>query len=152
MADSTAWVAFGSALAGATVGGLASAAGSLVVARKRARFYSRTALYIDLVADFRPSRRRDARGAGPFPHGLLDSMHRTAVLAGRKDRRLVAALKAAYDRRLEQPADDDPRWQDRIDPDTGKPRPGRTITRDWEDAAIEAALVALEQHLEKKLG
>jgi hypothetical protein len=154
MADSTAWVAFGSALAGATVGGLASSAGSLAVSRRRAAFDARTVLYLDLIADFRPSRSRPVLNSpGPFPDGILESMRRTAILAGRRDRRLVGALQSAWDDYQQEPPADDPRWEPMHNTQTGEPLPGRrTIKRDWENAAIEAALVALEQHLEKKLG
>jgi hypothetical protein len=154
VADSTAWVAFGSALAGALVGGFASAAGSLVVARRRAALDARTVLYLELVADFRPSRDRPMfQSEGPPPDGVLKSMRRTAILAGRRDRRLVGALQSAWEDYRQEPPADDPRWEPVHNTLTGEPLPGqRTIKRDWENAAIEAALVALEKHLEKKLG
>lgn len=145
------WVPLGSALLGAAVGGAASAVGSIVVDRRKVAYRARTAIHLDLLPDFKPSRYRYGKD-GPSTDSVLATIHRTAVLARRRDRRLVAAVQAAWDA-LDVAKD---REVERIraerESSTGEgERAPEFLHVEAEEAALQSALAALARHLERKL-
>ena len=159
-------IAFGSALLGALVGGFVASWGSLVVARRVARFEARLRMYQELVPQFEPSRFRGSfinfprkdrivveTGSKPLTTDeVIESMERTAVVAGRRETKLVANVRAAWEKRQERPSEDDPRWQPTVNTQTGEViRQKGSIDRSIEDAAVKAALDALDARLKKKL-
>lgn len=150
MADDVA-VAFGAALLGAGVGGLASSAGSIWVARRELARAARLRMYKELLPDLpaarargeRTSMRRYAgRSDGSSPSEVLAALHREAVLAGRRDVRLADAVLVAW-ADLVRPRQSDSRTDEEGIPITAK--------RHAEEAAFDAALSALSAHLADKI-
>lgn len=98
MAD-TAWIAFGSAVGGAFVGGVATAVGSYYVSRSERRHKVWASLYFDLMPEFRAALDRgDLRpaGRGGTADGLMDDIVRSAMVGGRGCLRCAEALQTAF--------------------------------------------------------
>lgn len=89
------------ALAGAIVGGAASLAGSVWVARRELTRVARVRMYNELLPPMIQA--WAASGAGLFSQGVsreeFDALRRQAVLAGSRDERAIRRLAARFDER-----------------------------------------------------
>ena len=144
MAD-TAWIAFGSAVGGAFVGGVATAVGSYYVSRSERRHKVWGSLYFDLMPEFRAALDRGGlrpAGGGRNADELMDDIIRSAMVGGRGCLRCTEALQTAFKAQtLVSPEDADAKI-------AGEPEGPRRIAR---QVSLNTAVARLDSLLARSL-
>ena len=148
MADSG-LIAFGAAAFGALVGGMGSAVGSTWLQRRELIRTARVRMYDELLPQLTdreltlPVLLEMGRRDGMSIVRLIAALHRNAAIAGRTESRLVADLRASWEA-LSRPASAREARRDEYGDEILPERPA-------DEARLQAAVQALERHLEQKI-